>query len=77
MNKERLKQLKIVAQKLDELKDETEILLRKEEECRDNIPENMQSSERYKKAGEYCDMLFLAAEHMENAYAYLNTAERL
>ena len=37
-----------------------------EEEYRDNIPENLQGSERYEKAEEACDTLSEAVDGLEN-----------
>ena len=52
MNKIRRKSLQAIIDQLEELKGSLEDLQAEEEEYRDNIPENMQESERYEKADE-------------------------
>lgn len=47
MNKIRRKNLQAIIDQLEELKGGLEDLQAEEEEYRDNIPENMQESERY------------------------------
>ena len=49
MNKIRRKNLQSIIDQLEELKGSLEDLQAEEEEYRDNIPENMQESERYEK----------------------------
>ena len=55
MNKARRKNLQAIIDQLEALKGSLEDLRAEEEEYRDNIPENMQESERYEKADEACD----------------------
>ena len=55
MNKIRRKNLQAIIDRLEELKGSLEDLQAEEEEYRDNIPENMQESERYEKADEASD----------------------
>ena len=57
MNKIRRKNLQSIIDQLEELKGSLEDLQAEEEEYRDNIPENMQESERYEKADEACGNL--------------------
>lgn len=47
MNRERRKNLQSIADQLEELKSSLEDLQSEEEDYRDNIPENLQGSERY------------------------------
>ncbi len=51
MNKIRRKNLQSIIDQLEELKGSLEDLQAEEEEYRDNIPENMQESERYQTCG--------------------------
>ena len=60
MNKERRKNLQTIIDRLEELKSDFESLVSEEEDYLDNIPENLQSSERYERA--------------EEALSYLNDA---
>ena len=45
-----------------------------EEEYRDNIPENMQESERYEKADEACDNLSEAVDNLEEVISSIEAA---
>ena len=65
MNKIRRKNLQSIIDQLEELKGSLEDLQAEEEEYRDNIPENMQESERYEKADEACDNLSEAVDNLE------------
>lgn len=57
MNNTRRKALREISSQLEELKAVLQELVDEEEEYRDNIPENLQSSERYEKADYACDRL--------------------
>lgn len=64
MNRQRRKQIKEVIAKLDEIqplleeiRSEIESIKDDEEEYRDNMPENMQSGERYERAEAACESL--------------------
>ena len=50
MNKVRRKELQELYDIISEAKDRLEMLHDEEEEYKDNMPENLQSSERYEKA---------------------------
>lgn len=50
MNNARRKQIKNIINKLSDIKNEIDDLAIDEEDCLDNIPENMQDSERYEKS---------------------------
>ena len=54
MNKIRRKNLQAIIDRLEELKGSLEDLQAEEEEYRDNIPENMQESERYENDLPFC-----------------------
>ena len=74
MNKERRKSLREIQSKLDRLGQELETLKEEEEEYRDNMPENLQESDRYQRADEVCDLLQEALESMDNAYQQIEEA---
>lgn len=57
MNKERRKSLREIQSKLESLGQDLEALKDEEEEYRDNMPENLQESDRYQQADEVCDLL--------------------
>ena len=74
MNKERRKSLREIQSKLDRLGQDLEALKEEEEEYRDNMPENLQESERYQRADEVCDLLQEALENLDNAYQQFEEA---
>ena len=73
MNKVRRKNLQAIIDQLEELKGSLEDL-QAEEEYRDNIPENMQESERYEKADEACDNLSSDVDSLEEAISSIEAA---
>ena len=66
MNKARRKNIQDVVDQLEELKSALEGIQGEEEEYRDNIPENLQGSERYEKSDEACDTLSGAVDGLED-----------
>ena len=74
MNKERRKSLREIQSKLESLGQDLEALKDEEEEHRDNMPENLQESDRYQRADEVCDLLQEALESMDNAYQQIEEA---
>ena len=71
MNKARRKSIQDVADQLEALKSALEEIQGEEEEYRDNIPENLQASERYEKANEACDTLSEAMSIQEDVITSL------
>ena len=69
MNKIRRKNLQSIIDQLEELKGSLEDLQAEEEEYRDNIPENMQESERYEKAD-----LSAAVDNLEEVISSIEAA---
>ena len=74
MTKVRRKSLHSIIDQLEELKGSLEVLQAGEEEYRDNIPENMQESERYEKADEACDNLSEAVDNLEEVISSIEAA---
>lgn len=74
MNNPRRKQLNNIVESLNELKEDLEALLSEEEEYRDNIPENLQGSERYEKADNACDSIQYAIDNIEEAVSNIEEA---
>lgn len=66
MNKARRKKIQDAADQLEVLKSTLEDIQGEEEEYRDNIPENLQGSERYEKSDEACDTLSGAVDGLED-----------
>ena len=52
MNKQRRKELQKIYELINEAKDRLEMVKDEEEEYKDNMPENLQGSERYERAEE-------------------------
>ena len=74
MNKERRKSLREIQSKLERLGQDLEVLKEEEEEYRDNMPENLQESDRYQRADVVCDLLQEALENLDNAYQQIEEA---
>lgn len=74
MNKIRRKNLQRIIDQLEELKGSLEDLQAEEEECRDNIPENMQEGERYEKADEACGNISEAVDNLEEVISCIEAA---
>lgn len=74
MNKIRRKSLEEVIAKIQELSEEIESFMADEEEYRDNMPENLQGSERYEKVDEACSAMQDAIDNLEEAVENLEIA---
>lgn len=75
MNSPRRKELQRIIDDLTVLKADLEALMEEEEEYRDNMPENLQGSERYEKADEACDNLSDAIDRIEDAICGIESAQ--
>ena len=74
MNKIRRKTLRDILEQLEELKDSLEEVQSEEEAYRDNMPENLQGSERYETADAACDNLSDAVSSLEDAISSIESA---
>lgn len=74
MNATRRKMLASLSKKVEELKSALESIMEEEEEYRDNMPENLQGSERYEKADEACYALEDAVSQLEDCVSSMYTA---
>jgi hypothetical protein len=74
VNKLRRKALRDIQSKIANVKDVLEEIMMEEEEYRDNIPENLQGSERYTNADEACEFLCEAVSRLEEAVESIETA---
>ena len=74
INKNRRKELQHIIDGLDILKSNLEDIQTEEEEYRDNIPENMQSSEKYEIAEAACDAMSEAIDNLEEAIGNIESA---
>lgn len=75
MNSPRRKELQRIIDDLTVLKADLEAVMEEEEEYRDNMPENLQGSERYEKADEACDNLSDAIDSIEDAICGIESAQ--
>lgn len=76
MNKQRRKTLNEIYKKVAELRDWLEEVKDEEENYRDNIPENLQNSDRYGIAEEACDNLDSAISSLDEALDYIESASQ-
>ncbi len=74
MNNPRRKQLAEISEKLSELRSMLESVKDEEEEYMGNIPENLQSSERYEKAENAVDNLDAALDSLDEAISSIESA---
>lgn len=74
MNKVRRKELQELYDIISEAKDSLE-MLHDEEEYKDNMPENLQSSERYERAEAAVDALDSAVSSLEEVLDYIEEAQ--
>lgn len=76
MNKVRRKELQELYDIISEAKDRLEMLHDEEEEYKDNIPENLQGSERYEIAEAAVDALDSAVSSLEETLDYIEEAQQ-
>ena len=74
MNKQRRKEISDLIERFESLCGDVESILEEEEEYRDNIPENLQGSERYERAEEACDNISSALDSLDEVIEYLGNA---
>ncbi len=74
MNKVRRGALREIIDKITDARDALEMLKDEEEEYRDNMPENLQGSERFQTADEACESLYEAVSQLEEAVDNIETA---
>lgn len=75
MNKVRRKELQEIYDIILEVKERLETAHDEEEEYKDNIPENLQGSERYERAEAAVDALDSAVSSLEEALDYIEEAQ--
>lgn len=72
MNKERRTQIKKLTNELEDVKTKLKYILRKEEGILDNIPENLQGTDRYSESENAIDALDDVVDDLESAIESLN-----
>jgi len=75
MNKARRKALDEVISKIEEAKELLENLQAEEEEYRDNMPENLQGSERYEAADAAVENMSSAVDALDEAISSIESAQ--
>lgn len=75
MNKARRKALDEIISKIEEAKELLENLQAEEEEYRDNVPENLQGSERYEAADAAVDNMSSAVDALDEAISSIESAQ--
>lgn len=75
MNKARRKALDEVISKIEEAKELLENLQAEEKEYRDNMPENLQGSERYEAADAAVDNMSSAVDALDEAISSIESAQ--
>lgn len=75
MNKKRRKAISVVSQKLSSIRDELGTIQDEETFSRENIPENLQSSEVYENSEEISDYIENAINNIEAAIDDLNSIQ--
>jgi len=74
MNRPRRKELDALVERINLIREDLECVMNDEEEYRDNIPENLQESEKYTKSDEACDSLQAAIDQLEEAVSSIDSA---
>ena len=74
MNKERRKELQKLYDIIADAKDNLDILRDEEEEYKENIPENLQGSQRYETAEAAVDAITFAVSSLEEALDQIEEA---
>ena len=74
MNKIRRKALRDIMEQLEALKDSLELLQSEEEDYRDNMPENLQGSEKYETADTAISNMEDAVSNLEEAICSIEAA---
>ena len=67
MNKEKIKAIKEIQERLSNIKDEIETLLDEEEETKENYPKNLHNGEQYERMETACFLLEEAWGEIDNA----------
>lgn len=74
MNKQRRQEIQNIINSIEAIRPDIESVLNDEREYRDNMPENLQSSEKYDIADAAVDNLESATEAIESLVEYLSAA---
>lgn len=75
MNKARRAEINRIIEEISTLKEDIEAVLEEETEYMDNMPENLQCSEKHERAEEVCNQLEEAAEYIDSVIENLENAK--
>jgi flagellar biosynthesis chaperone FliJ len=75
MNKLRRKQLDEIIAKIQDISEELESVMNDEEEYRDNMPENLQGSEKYEMADSACGSMQEAIDQLDEAITNIESSQ--
>lgn len=75
MNIDRRERIAEIRMKIEALQEELDDIAREEEDYRDNMPESLQSGERYERSEEASGSLESAHDSLEEAVSHLNEIE--
>lgn len=75
MNQARRKQLDEIIGKAQILIEKLEAIKEEEEEYRDNMPENLQGTEKYEKSESACDSMQEAIDYLEDVVTAIESAQ--
>ncbi len=75
MNKLRRKALQEVFDKLSDLREQVETIMQEEDESRENMPENLQGSERYEQSETASYSIDEAIEYLSSACDSIESAK--
>lgn len=74
MNKERRESLETILKQIEDLKCDVEDILSREEDARDNIPENLWNGKTYAKSESACDDLADAVSSLDDIISTIQSA---
>ena len=74
MNNTRRKALKKCINELERISEELQRLYDEEEDYKENMPENLQCSDRYEASEEACNAMNEAIEHIDEAVSNIDNA---
>lgn len=75
MNKARRAEINRIIEEISTLKEDIKVVLEEENEYMDNMPENLQCSEKHEIAEEACSQLEEAAEYIDSVIENLENAK--
>lgn len=75
MNKIRRKQLDEIIERINSVRDDLESIINDEEEYRDNMPENLQGSEKYELSDAACESMQEAIDQLDETISNIEAAQ--